>query len=155
MRYPTKTTERHLQFSPMDEKYLDCYFTTWWCHDIETLSALPIICEGNPLVIGGFHPVNASNMGLDAYFVVSLNKWFDKQSSCWWFKTSCCSSDTVTDKVYVYKVHRQLFCCTQLYLYCVFLNMRCKKTYPVPHEPVELSLQNKFYSYTQWQEKHN
>ena len=44
------------------------------CHDMETLSALLALCEGNPLVTIGFHSQRASNANLWCFFNVDLNK---------------------------------------------------------------------------------
>ena len=37
---------------------------TWWRHDMEAFSATLALCEGNPLVIGGFPSQRTSNAGL-------------------------------------------------------------------------------------------
>ena len=57
-----------------------------WCHHMETLSALPALCEGNPLVTGGFPSQRASSTGFVVFFDVSLNKLLSKQLHCWWFE---------------------------------------------------------------------
>ena len=52
--------------------------TSLWCHDMETLSTLLALCEGNPphkeLVMQCF----------DVFFDSNLNKLLNKQSSRWW-----------------------------------------------------------------------
>ena len=58
-----------------------------WCHDqMETVSALLVLCEENSSVTGGFPSQRASNAGFDVFFDVSINK----QSSRWWFETRGC-----------------------------------------------------------------
>ena len=41
---------------------------TMWRHDMETLSALLTLCEGNPSVIDGFPSQRASNASCDVFF---------------------------------------------------------------------------------------
>ena len=36
----------------------------WWCHEIDCISALLALCEGNPKVIGGFQSQRASDAEL-------------------------------------------------------------------------------------------
>ena len=54
------------------------WFSTWWCHDMEMLSSLLALCEGNPPVTGGFPPQRASNAGLWFSIILSLNKLLNK-----------------------------------------------------------------------------
>ena len=49
---------------------------SWWCHDMETYSALLALCEGNPLITHGFHSLQNFHVS----FVVSLNKLLIKQT---------------------------------------------------------------------------
>ena len=58
-----------------------------WRHQMETVSALLAICEGNPPVTGGFLSQRASNTGFDDSFDVSLNKRLSKQTSRQWKET--------------------------------------------------------------------
>ena len=47
---------------------------------METLSALLVLCEGDPPVIGSFPSKRVSNTGFDAFVDVSLNKrWRNNQ----------------------------------------------------------------------------
>ena len=69
----------------------DFELTKWWCHEMETVSTSLAICEGNPLVTGGFSSQKASNTGFGVFFDVSLNKRLNTQSSRRWFKTTGCS----------------------------------------------------------------
>ena len=51
----------------------------WWCHQMETLSALLALCEGNPLITGGFtlkRPVMHSLMF--SLICTSTNVWANK-----------------------------------------------------------------------------
>ena len=50
--------------------------TTWWRHDMETLSALLALYEGNPRVTGGFPSQNANDADLNVSFDVSWTR-------CW------------------------------------------------------------------------
>ena len=58
-----------------------CY-VTWWYHDMETLSALLVLCEGNPPMTGGRFPHKGPVMQrFSIVFVYCLNKQSIKQSS--------------------------------------------------------------------------
>ena len=54
---------------------------------IETLSALLALCEGNPLVTGGFLQKGPVMHKVLHFFIVSMNKLLNKQLSWWWFET--------------------------------------------------------------------
>ena len=43
------------------EKYSSWWRHPWWRHQVETFSALPALCDGNPPVTGGFPSQRASN----------------------------------------------------------------------------------------------
>ena len=60
----------------------------WWRHERKTFYALPGLCEGNPLVIGGFPSQRSERRSFDVFFELLLNKRFSKQSRCRWFETS-------------------------------------------------------------------
>ena len=60
--------------------------TSWWCHGIETPSALLALCEGNPPVTWGFPSQRDSSACFDIY----LNKRLKITSSCQWFETLWC-----------------------------------------------------------------
>ena len=64
----------------------------WRRHDMETLSALLALCEGNPTVIGGFPSRRASNADFYVSFDIDLtnywcffwywlNEWLNKHSN--------------------------------------------------------------------------
>ena len=55
----------------------------WWCHQMETPSALLALCEGNPPVTGGFPSQRASNV--DRWHFSS--KLLKKHLSGWWYET--------------------------------------------------------------------
>ena len=71
---------------------------TWIRHDMETLSAILSIYEGNQPVIDGFPVQIASNAGLYILFDVSFNKLLSRLSICRRFMTPWRSCD-VTVKV--------------------------------------------------------
>ena len=64
---------------------IDTRALIWWCHDIEMLSTLLALCEGNPLVNGEF-----PSQGTDVFSAVSLDNPLIKWSSCQWFETLWC-----------------------------------------------------------------
>ena len=41
---------------------------SWWRRDLDSFSALPALCEGNPPVTGGFPLQRASKAGFDVFF---------------------------------------------------------------------------------------
>ena len=53
---------------------------TQWGHDMERLSALLALCEGNPPVTGGFPSQKANNAELWFFFLLLLAKQADKQT---------------------------------------------------------------------------
>ena len=66
----------------------------WWRHEVETLSELLALWEGNPPVTGGF-PLQRA---FDVFFDVSLNGTVNRQS-CRWIETPWRSRD-VTIMIY-------------------------------------------------------
>ena len=59
---------------------------SWWRHQMETFSALLVICAGNSPVTGEFpaqRPLTRSN---DIFFELRLNKRLGKQHWGWWFE---------------------------------------------------------------------
>ena len=63
--------------------YLSCFIScpiftlkTWWCLDMEILSMLLALCEGNSPITGGFPPQRATNVEVWCFFFVCLN-------NCW------------------------------------------------------------------------
>ena len=59
--------------SPVTEK-------SWCCNQMETLSALLPLCEGNPPVIGGFPSQRSVTRSFDVFIDLHLNKQLSKQS---------------------------------------------------------------------------
>ena len=59
----------------------------WWCHQMETFSALLALCEGNPTVTGGFLSERPVTRSFGVFFDLLLNKRLDKQSIRRWFET--------------------------------------------------------------------
>ena len=60
---------------------------SWWRHQMETFSALLVICAGNSPVTGEFPAQRPLTRGFDVFFDLHLNKRLSKQSWGWWFKT--------------------------------------------------------------------
>ena len=65
---------------------------TWWCHQMETFSALLAICAGNSPVTGEF-PAHSPHKGqrrealMFLFFYLCLNIRLRKQSWGWWLET--------------------------------------------------------------------
>ena len=63
------------------------YCTTWWRHQMETVSTLMAICAGNSPVAGEFPIQRPVTRSFDVFFHLCLNKRLSKQSRGWWFET--------------------------------------------------------------------
>ena len=63
------------------------YWLSWRRQQIETLSALLALCEGNSLVTGVFPPQRPVTRRFDVFFDLCLNKRLSKHSWRWWFGT--------------------------------------------------------------------
>ena len=59
----------------------------WWRHQVETVSASLVLCEGNPPVTDDFHSQRSVKRSFDVFFDVRPNKRLNKQSICRWFDT--------------------------------------------------------------------
>ena len=60
---------------------------SWWRHQMETFSALLVICVGNSPVPGEFPTQRPVRQSFDVFFDMRLNKRLSKQSWGWWFET--------------------------------------------------------------------
>ena len=60
---------------------------TWWCHQMETFSALLAICAGNSPVPDEYPTQRPVTRSFDVFFDPRLNKQLSKQSWCWWLET--------------------------------------------------------------------
>ena len=58
-----------------------------WRHQIETFSALLVLCAGNSLVTGEFPTQKPETQSFDVFFDLRLNKRLSKQSWGWRFET--------------------------------------------------------------------
>ena len=60
--------------------------TSWWRHQMETVSALLAICAGNSPVTGEFPAQRPVTWSFDVFFDLRPNKRLSKQSWGWWFE---------------------------------------------------------------------
>ena len=60
---------------------------TWWRHQMETFSALLVICAGNSPVTGEFPAQRPVTRSFDVFFDLRLNERLSKQSRGCWFET--------------------------------------------------------------------
>ena len=60
---------------------------TWWRHQMETFSALLVICARNSPVPGEFPTQRPVTRSFDVFFDLRLNKRLSKQWWGWWFGT--------------------------------------------------------------------
>ena len=63
---------------------------TRWRHQMETFSALLVLCAENSPVTGEFPPQRPVTRSFDVFFDMRLNKGLSKQSWGWWFETPSC-----------------------------------------------------------------
>ena len=63
------------------------YDFTWWRHQMETFSALLVLCARNSLVTNEFPTQRPLTLSFDVFFDLLLNKRLSKQSCGWWFET--------------------------------------------------------------------
>ena len=59
---------------------------TWWCHQMETFSAILALCEGDSQVNGEFPSQRPVTRSFDVFFDLRLNKQLSKQSCGRWFE---------------------------------------------------------------------
>ena len=62
----------------------------WWCHQMETFSALLAICAGNSPVTGEFPAQRPVMQSFDVFFDLCLKKRLSKQWQGWWFEDLRC-----------------------------------------------------------------
>ena len=63
------------------------WLSAWWCHQMETFSALLVLCDGNPPVTSGFPSQRPVTRSFDVFFDLCLIKRLNKQSRRRWFET--------------------------------------------------------------------
>ena len=61
--------------------------SSWWRHQMETFSALLVICAGNSSVTGEFPAQRPVTRSLNVFFDLCLTKRSSKQCWGWWFET--------------------------------------------------------------------
>ena len=59
----------------------------WWRHQMESFSALLVLCARNSPVTGEFPSQRPVTRSLNVFFDLRLNKRLSKQSWGWWFET--------------------------------------------------------------------
>ena len=62
--------------------------SAWWRHQMETFSALLVLCVGNSPVTGEFPSQRPVTWSFDVFFDLRPNKRLSKQAWGWWFETS-------------------------------------------------------------------
>ena len=61
--------------------------STWWRHQMETFSALLVLCAGNSPVFGESYSQRSVTRSFGVFFDMCLNKQLSKRSWGWWFET--------------------------------------------------------------------
>ena len=72
---------------PHRPKFMITFQVPWWRRQVETLSALLTIWEGNSPVNGEFLAQRPVTWSVDVFFYLCLNKRSSKQWWGWWFET--------------------------------------------------------------------
>ena len=62
-------------------------YISWQRHQMETFTALPVLCEGNSPVNGEFPSQRPVTRNFDVFFDLLPNNRLSKQSWGWWFET--------------------------------------------------------------------
>ena len=75
-----------LELSSWDALYMHAYHKPWWRHQMETLSALLVLCVGNSPVTGEFPSQSPVTRNCDVFFDLRPNKRLSKQSRRRWFE---------------------------------------------------------------------
>ena len=86
-------------------------FPDWAIGHIDDVSLLLPLCEENSSVTNGFPSEAASVMGVDVFYVVSMNRLIYKQPCCRWYEASCRDAMSVV-RVSVYRW--RCSCCSSL-----------------------------------------
>ena len=58
----------------------------WWRHQMETFSAILVICAGNSTVTGEFPAQRPVTRSFDVFLDLRLNERLSKQSWSWWLR---------------------------------------------------------------------
>ena len=61
-------------------------YVPWWRHQMETFSALLVLCAGNSPVTGEFPAQRPVTRSFDVFFDLRQNKRLSKQCWGWWFE---------------------------------------------------------------------
>ena len=95
-------------------------FTSWWRHQMKTLSALLALCEEKPPVTGRFPLQKSVTLSFDVFFDLRLNKRLSKQSSHRWFETPSRSLWRHFDvlELRIFSTHYPQRCCCNSYMWC-------------------------------------
>ena len=62
----------------------------WWRHQMQTFSALLVLCAENSLVLGEFPAQRPVTRNFDVFFDLRPDKLLSKQWWGWWFETPSC-----------------------------------------------------------------
>ena len=114
----------------------------WWRHQMETFSALPVICAGNSPVTGKSPAKRPVMRSFDIFFDLCLYRQLCKQSWGCWFETPlwrhCNALCSACDKaiyihlflVPVYSISQEM--CTRFLLCCALLWLYIDWFFPYP-----------------------
>ena len=67
--------------------HIVCVSNSWLRHQMNVLSTILALCEGNPPISGGFSSQRPLTWSFDDFFALRLNKRLSKQSRHRWFET--------------------------------------------------------------------
>ena len=109
-----------------------CFISSWWHHQIKTISALLAICAGNSPVPDEFPAQRPVTRSFHVFFDLRLDKRLSKHSWGWWFETLSrplwCHSNVMICKVFKHALHTYIFvvktfCCAFTFLQVVWLRI--------------------------------
>ena len=91
---------------PATESKQGCSVTeSWRDNQMETFSALLVLCVGNSLVTSEFPSQRPVMQSFDVFFELRLNKWLSKQSRHRWFEMPSGSLWCHCNRLLTYEFH--------------------------------------------------
>ena len=117
-----------------------------WRHQMEKLSVLLTLCEGNSPVIGEFPSQRQVTQSFDVFFDLLLNKRMRKQSWGWWFETPLRPLWRRCNSVWRNGIHEH-----QYFVEIFFTRDRSIRFWPVASTPRWILFDDLNASWNQWE----
>ena len=106
-----------------NELYVLVHGVLWWCHQMETFSALLALCVGKSPITGEFPTQRPVTWSFDVFFDLRPNKQLSKHSRFWWFETPSRSLWRHSNEKLLRKP--KLFSCTRIMDYTDTSSITC------------------------------